>query len=175
MRRISFCREIGPRNKSAKSIGIVWYTRVIGVFRSPSSQKGEGILSIFPASLGSTSRSTGSCVGSAAGRAATSSPWTRGSSCGARGPEPRRPGFPSFASSRRHGRCPSDAGNVLASDAAPPRLLVAPPTPEVLRVLSSISLSDLVRELDDTDPGRLAPRAFAALGRERRQGGSRLR
>jgi hypothetical protein len=46
---------------------------------------------------------------------------------------------------------------------------------EVHRVLSSISLFDLVHELDGAEPGRVAPRAFAALGRERRQGGSRLR
>ena len=85
------------------------------------------------------------------------------------------PVFPIVCLQKEPGRLPVRCRECPGVGRCPAEVALRSADTEVHRVLSSISLSDLVQELDETEPSRLAPRAFAALGRERRQGGSRLR
>lgn len=91
------------------------------------------------------------------------------------------PVFPIVCLRSEPGRLPVRCAECPGSGRCPAEVALRSADAEVHRVLSSISLSDLVHEVDG--PGSLreiqgtrdSQRPPDALGRERRQGGSRLR
>jgi Rrf2 family protein len=91
------------------------------------------------------------------------------------------PVFPIVCLRQEPGRVPLRCEECPGAGLCPAKLALCSANREVRRVLSSISLSDLVHEVDGLGPFRELPGTRAsqhppdALGRERRQGGSRLR